>query len=284
MATLTLTATRKERAQQIIAGVRTLLPKSDPLSAKACAIALQTACAEAILSNPASYKETWSLSWPHDWVAAGDHASVGEFQQQPWWGTHEQLMTVSLSCGQFLNGNGPGIPGLFSDNYWKTASTWLAAQHVQRSAFSDGSNYRIYDAFAWWLYDLLSDTVPDDGNKAPTTPTVPPGPAPAGNRFEGKPIVGLSQFNTWVNQPGTCPKAHLPEIMVVFRAAALRGIGSKRSKFAKKGILDQSDHGFAVGVIKAVQKKMSVDQTGVLGMKEINWLSSTKGSLFNVQR
>src|SRR6266498_3380487 len=48
---------------------------------------------------------------------------------------------------------------------WQSMSNWMAAQSVQRSAFSDGRNYRAHDRHAgrivaalWGTASLLSDT------------------------------------------------------------------------------------------------------------------------------
>jgi hypothetical protein len=62
-------------------------------------------------------------------------ASLGIFQQQPWWGTAAQRMEPVASTNLFLD-------RLLSLPHWHTALPWQAAQSVQASAFSDGSNFR----------------------------------------------------------------------------------------------------------------------------------------------
>lgn len=69
--------------------------------------ALGTAMIESHLSNLASNAVPESLNYQHDGVAAGDHDSVGAFQQRPsqGWGTVEQIMDGGLvyQSTQFYN-------------------------------------------------------------------------------------------------------------------------------------------------------------------------------------
>ena len=64
-----------------------------------------------------------------------DHDSLGIFQQRPSWGTAAQRMDPVVSTGLFLD-------RLLALSDWRTLAPWQAAQAVQVSAFSDGSNYR----------------------------------------------------------------------------------------------------------------------------------------------
>lgn len=64
-----------------------------------------------------------------------DHDSLGIFQQRPSWGTAAQRMDPVVSTGLFLD-------RLLARSHWRTLAPWQAAQAVQVSAFSDGSNYR----------------------------------------------------------------------------------------------------------------------------------------------
>jgi LysM repeat protein len=104
-----------------------------------------------------------SLQLPHDRVG-WDHGSVGLFQQQVGgaphsnanWGTTDELMNPVTSTGKFLDALGP----LSS---WQHKTNWMAAQDVQRSAVSNGSNYEAYDAQAIEIGDAL-------WGLSPTTP------------------------------------------------------------------------------------------------------------------
>lgn len=73
-------------------------------------------------------------------VNYGDRDSVGLFQQRTsqGWGTIEQIMNPQYAARKFFEGL-KGIDGRAG------MPPWLAAQAVQRSAFSDGSNYQ-----KWW--------------------------------------------------------------------------------------------------------------------------------------
>lgn len=81
-----------------------------------------------------------SLNLSHEAVGQ-DHLSVGIFQQQtPLWGSCSDCMGVATSTAKFLDALGKVN--------WQTMSNWMAAQSVQRSAFSDGRNYRAHDRHA----------------------------------------------------------------------------------------------------------------------------------------
>lgn len=81
-------------------------------------IAIMTALAESGLRN----------------LNYGDRDSVGLFQQRTsqGWGSIQQIMDPSYSIAKFYDALGKSQRG---------ANPWLTAQNVQRSAFSDGSNY-----------------------------------------------------------------------------------------------------------------------------------------------
>jgi peptidoglycan DL-endopeptidase CwlO len=100
---------------------------------QAAVIALMTGLAESglrVLTNPS---DPAGNAFPNQGVGS-DHASLGIFQQQPWWGTAAQRMEPVASTNIFLN-------HLLAIPNWQAAPLWLAAQQVQASAFSDGSNY-----------------------------------------------------------------------------------------------------------------------------------------------
>jgi hypothetical protein len=67
----------------------------------------------------------------------GDRDSAGVLQQRPsqGWGTFAQVTNVPHAVQTFLS-RLVQVPG------WSTKSPWLVAQAVQRSAYSDGSNYQ----------------------------------------------------------------------------------------------------------------------------------------------
>ena len=70
----------------------------------------------------------------------GDRDSLGLFQQRPsmGWGSRDQILNPRYAARAFF---GP----LKAHRERNDEAPWLAAQHIQRSAFADGSNYR-----AWW--------------------------------------------------------------------------------------------------------------------------------------
>jgi cell wall-associated NlpC family hydrolase len=99
----------------------------------AALIALITGLAESglrVLTNP---NDPAGNAYPSQGVGR-DHASLGIFQQQPWWGTAAQRMEPVASTNIFLD-------HLLAIPNWQALPPWQVAQSVQASAFSDGSNY-----------------------------------------------------------------------------------------------------------------------------------------------
>jgi cell wall-associated NlpC family hydrolase len=101
---------------------------------QAALIALITGLAESglrVLTNP---HDPAGNAFPSQGTGS-DHASLGIFQQQPWWGTAAARMEPVASTNIFLD-------HLLAIPNWQTTPPWQAAQQVQASAFADGSNYR----------------------------------------------------------------------------------------------------------------------------------------------
>ena len=71
----------------------------------------------------------------------GDRDSLGLFQQRPsqGWGTPEQVTDPEYASRKFFQ-------SLKAHKERNGESPWLAAQHVQRSAFADGYTYS-----NWWF-------------------------------------------------------------------------------------------------------------------------------------
>ncbi|MFT4284347.1 MAG: NlpC/P60 family protein [Protaetiibacter sp.] len=121
-------------------------------------VALMVALAESKLRNLANTTLPESLELPNDGVGS-DHDSVGVFQQRAGWGSVTDRMTVSWAARAFFGGpTGPneGSPrGLLDVASWESLTPQLAAQRVQVSAFSDGSNYGRYAGTAKQLLEYL---------------------------------------------------------------------------------------------------------------------------------
>lgn len=89
-----------------------------------------------------------------------DHDSVGVFQQRASWGTAAERMDAVTSTNLFLD-------ALLSQDGWESRPPWVAAQHVQRSAFDGhpssanhgstayGGNYRAQLARARTILDAI---------------------------------------------------------------------------------------------------------------------------------
>ena len=138
-------------------------------------VALETALTESALWMYANGHNQRSLQLPHDRVG-WDHGSVGLFQQQVGgapdstanWGTTDELMDAVTSTGKFLDALGPL-------SRWQVKTNWMACQDVQRSAFSNGSNYRENDARAiqignaLWGLDAITASSPAPASGATST-------------------------------------------------------------------------------------------------------------------
>lgn len=107
--------------------------KSRGMDATGIKIALMTALAESGLRN----------------LNYGDRDSVGLFQQRTsqGWGTLAQIMNPTYSAGKFYD--------TLKQGNWRDENPWLEAQHVQRSAFADGSNYRDQWSLANQAYNAI---------------------------------------------------------------------------------------------------------------------------------
>jgi len=101
---------------------------------QAAVIALMTGLAESGLRVLANPNDPAGNAYPSQGIGS-DHASLGMFQQQLWWGTAAQRMEPVASTNIFLD-------HLLAIPNWQAAPPWQAAQSVQASAFADGSNYR----------------------------------------------------------------------------------------------------------------------------------------------
>jgi hypothetical protein len=109
------------------------------IDAKGKVIAVMTALTESSLRN----------------VDHGDTAgpdSRGLFQQRDGWGPLAVRMDPEGASVLFYT-------ALINISGWMEMDPWLAAQEVQRSAFSDGRNYRAKYAQAQELVGLLSDSL-----------------------------------------------------------------------------------------------------------------------------
>jgi peptidoglycan DL-endopeptidase CwlO len=132
-----LTAAQASNADAIVTATFAIAAEST----RAAQIALMTAITESGLQN----------------LGHGDSDSLGLFQQRAsqGWGTVAQEMNPTDATEMFSR-RLVQVPG------WQTIPPWLAAQAVQRSAFSDGSNYQAH----WSLAGVYLAAVLGNGNTA----------------------------------------------------------------------------------------------------------------------
>jgi hypothetical protein len=149
------------------------------MSLRDAQIAITVAITESGIRELANSNVPSSLNFPHEGVGS-DHSSLGEFQQQtPGWGTVSELMQPHVNAVKFLN-------ALKTKTDRNSIQPWQAAQEVQNSGYSDGSNYRAnwtrgsHIASALWGSSGLGDTsegagseppYPTNSLKPPLTPT-----------------------------------------------------------------------------------------------------------------
>lgn len=118
-------------------------------------VAIATAMQESTLLNLASFANPTSLKYPHDGVAAGDHDSVGLFQQRDAWGPMSVRMNPAQSADMFYTGGRAGQRGLLDIKGWETMTIAQAAQAVQVSAFPDA--YAQWEQLALNTVNALAD-------------------------------------------------------------------------------------------------------------------------------
>lgn len=162
-ATLGLDSSQLAYAKIIIAACKARRLPGDQ-GQRVADIALETALTESGLRMYANANNPRSLQLPHDAVG-NNFGSVGLFQQQVGgavnstanWGTTAELMNPAISTGKFLDA--------LLQLDWIPMTNWQAAQAVQHSAFSDGSNYRSNDAEAIRIRKALWGAAPTPGGK-----------------------------------------------------------------------------------------------------------------------
>lgn len=166
-------ASQAKIAQTIIG-----IAKTDNLGKRGALIGLMVGLAESGLKIYSNKNVTVSLSNPAAQAVGSDHDSVGVFQQRPstGWSTIAtgqaaltnkdavwQLMDPAYSAEAFFGSpKGSNAPpalskGLQDVTGWQTIDPWVAAQDVQASGTSDGSNYKAKLAQAQNLVDQYWD-------------------------------------------------------------------------------------------------------------------------------
>lgn len=112
----------------------------------------------AYLGVTVSLVESTLINVNHGDAAGPD--STGLFQQRDWWGAREDRMNPAYAAQAFFLGVGSGVPGVKALPGWESMPTHEAAQAVQRSAYSDGSNYLKMVPLATRVVDALYDSSP----------------------------------------------------------------------------------------------------------------------------
>ncbi|GLZ39205.1 VCBS repeat-containing protein [Actinokineospora sp. NBRC 105648] len=128
-----LTATHVSCARAVVNQVR-----ARGLTERAADIAITTVITETHLNN---------------YNVALDHDSLGLFQQRPsqGWGTPAQLVDPVYATNAFLN----SMQSFYPNGSWGSGDIADICQRVQRSAFPDGSNYRVNVGAASLVVDAV---------------------------------------------------------------------------------------------------------------------------------
>lgn len=121
-------------------------------------------------------------------VNYGDRDSLGLFQQRPsmGWGTPAQVTNPRYAAAKFFG-------ALKGHDERGSESPWMAAQHIQRSAFADGSNYQ-----AWWA---AAQAIFGQGLSRQASGGYVPGRGGKHRPIRGPVTSGLHGGNSYSNPP-----------------------------------------------------------------------------------
>lgn len=176
---------------------RTIVAVATPRGGRVAAqIAVMTAVTESGLKNLGNPNDPNGTRLPNEgW--GYDHDSLGLFQQRQGWGSAAQRMDPIVSTGLFLD-------ALLEVRGWRVRSPWVVAQQVQRSAFSDGSNYLVHATAAARIVDVVLGTSAEceattNGQPVPLPAgfTLPPGTSPAAQRAVWFALAQLGKPYVW---------------------------------------------------------------------------------------
>jgi hypothetical protein len=156
------------------ARIITATSKGRGLDKRAAVIAVTTAITESTL---------------HNYTEAGDHDSLGLFQQRPsqGWGTPAQLIDPVYATNAFLN----AMLRKFPNNAWMSGDIGAICQKVQVSAVPDAYAKEVHDA------QLLVDALWSAGTTPSTDP--PSGASEVKSDFNGD---GLEDVAAFYDYPG----------------------------------------------------------------------------------
>ncbi|WP_433512172.1 FG-GAP repeat domain-containing protein [Nonomuraea sp. CA-143628] len=156
------------------ARIITATSKGRGLDKRAAVIAVTTAITESTL---------------HNYTEAGDHDSLGLFQQRPsqGWGTPAQLIDPVYATNAFLN----AMLRKYPNNSWMSGDIGAICQKVQVSAVPDAYAKEVHDA------QLLVDALWDVGTTPSTDP--PSGTSEVKSDFNGD---GLEDVAAFYDYPG----------------------------------------------------------------------------------
>jgi cell wall-associated NlpC family hydrolase len=167
-------------------------------------IAMVTVWTEATLRN-VNYGDMMGPRQPDG--SRGMSSSRGLFQQLTAWGPLQDRLDPATSTTMFFTGGQAGQKGLLAVPHWWTLDPWVAAQAVQQSEFSDGSNYRgnlaTTDAIVTSI--LAGQPVPDLPDESVMGGQPPAGPG--GTAPNGHPAAGPQCTPA---TPGALPNTVVP--------------------------------------------------------------------------
>ncbi len=176
---------------------RTIVAVATPRGGRIAAqIAIMTAITESNLKRLGNPNDPNGTQLPNEgW--GYDHDSLGLFQQRPSWGSAAQRMDPIVSTGLFLD-------VLLEVRDWQVRPPWVVAQQVQRSAFSDGSNYLVHAAAAAGVVDVVLGTSAEcdatTNGQAVALPAgfaLPAGTSPAAQRAVAFVLAQLGKPYVW---------------------------------------------------------------------------------------
>jgi len=204
------TAFQKQNAETIIG-----IDKTDNLGQAGALIGLMVGMDESHLTNLANQNVPLSEQNPNKQGDGSDGTSLGIFQQQITtnWSTVStdinnidainQLMTPAYAAEAFFgspsgaNDSSALRKGLQNIANWQTMDPWVAAQAVQQSGTTDGSNYKAYQPQAELLLAQLWAS----------SPVIPLPVAQTGGSSNGNPSARLPSITNNCFSPISCSSA-----------------------------------------------------------------------------
>lgn len=210
---VTVDAAALRNVAAVAAEAKKIWPDDKARRDKATLIAVITMATEAGLHNPASKAVPGSEKYPNDGVAAGDHDSIGIFQQRAGmgYGTVEQIMNPAFAARSFFGIQQPGVEQWGLQQWearkggdWFNLTPGEVAAAIQRPASSTVYRYGLWVRDAPKVIQAASGEIPTLEATNPGCQGDPNGPY---RPVPGQVGTGSDTYLPWWAQFGGYPGA-----------------------------------------------------------------------------